>query len=63
MLHNLLLDVIANKTIFDKDVLDGVYCTTAGIFSKYNTPLCFVGGNCSLQVNIEITLYNFRDLM
>ena len=41
---------MTNKTIFDKDVNDGVYCTTAGVFSKFNQPLCFVGGNCSLQV-------------
>jgi len=45
---------MGNKTIFDKDVNDGVYCTTAGVFSKFNQPLCFVGGNCSLQVYINI---------
>jgi len=50
-------DVMSNKTIFDKDVNDGVYCTTTGIFSKFNQPLCFVGGNCSLQVKYNFSIY------
>jgi hypothetical protein len=48
-----------NKTIFDKDVNDGVYCTTAGVFSKFNQPLCFVGGNCSLQVRQKLILFRY----
>jgi Bardet-Biedl syndrome 2 protein len=42
-------DVLNNKTIFNKDVMDGVYCIATGNFSNYTCPLCIVGGNCSLQ--------------
>lgn len=42
-------DVIENKTIFNKEVEDGVYCIITGIYSTFSMPLVIVGGNCSLQ--------------
>jgi Bardet-Biedl syndrome 2 protein len=42
-------DLLENKTLFDKDILDGVYCLTSGYFSNFNFSMCIVGGNCSLQ--------------
>jgi Bardet-Biedl syndrome 2 protein len=42
-------DVIANKTLFNNELLNGVYCMTTGVFSKFNYPLCLVGGNFLIQ--------------
>jgi Bardet-Biedl syndrome 2 protein len=42
-------DITNNKTMFDKEILDGVYCLTTGMFSNFSYPICLVGGNCSLQ--------------
>lgn len=42
-------DVIDNKTMFNKDINDGVFCIISGIFSTFSNPLAIVGGNCSLQ--------------
>lgn len=41
-------DIKINKTVFDKDVMEGVYCMVSGMYSSYPTPLCIVGGNCSV---------------
>lgn len=41
-------DIKINKTVFDKDVMEGVYCMVSGMYSIYPTPLCIVGGNCSV---------------
>ena len=41
-------DIKINKTVFDKDVMEGVYCMVSGMYSNYPTPLCIVGGNCSV---------------
>jgi Bardet-Biedl syndrome 2 protein len=42
-------DIVKNKTLFNKEINDGVYCLASGIFSNYTFPICLVGGNCSLQ--------------
>lgn len=41
-------DIKINKTIFDKDIMEGVYCMVYGMYSNYPKPLCIVGGNCSV---------------
>ena len=47
-------DIINNKTLFDKDVIDGVFCMTCGKFSNYTMPLCLAGGNCNI-IGVDIT--------
>ena len=42
-------DVIENKTLFNNEVDNGVYCAISGMFSTFDNPLVIVGGNCSLQ--------------
>ncbi|MCQ2817668.1 MAG: hypothetical protein MJ252_10425 [archaeon] len=41
-------DIKENKTMFDKEIMDGVYCIISGMFYNYSDPLCLVGGNCSV---------------
>ena len=47
-------DIMNNKTLFDKDVIEGVFCMACGKFSKYTTPLCLAGGNCNI-IGVDIT--------
>ena len=49
MVKSFNIDIQNNKTLFNKDVLDGVYCITTGTFANFNNPLCIAGGNCSIQ--------------
>ena len=48
--HILAYDVEKNQDIFFKEVSDGVSTIGVGILESISpTPLCFVGGNCSIQ--------------
>lgn len=42
-------DVLSNKTVFNKEIDDGVYCLTTGSYASFQKPLVIIGGNCSLQ--------------
>jgi Bardet-Biedl syndrome 2 protein len=42
-------DIAGNKTLFNNELLNGVYCMATGVFSKFNYPLCIVGGNFLIQ--------------
>lgn len=42
-------DIIENRTVYNNEVENGVYCLLSGIFSTFTSPLVIVGGNCSLQ--------------
>lgn len=37
-----------NKTLFNKEIMEGVYVMVTGLYSNYKEPLCIVGGNCSV---------------
>jgi hypothetical protein len=57
---NYYIDITNNKTLYNKDVPDGVYCITTGMFANYSDPLCLTGGNCSIQVR---KVFDIRDLI
>ena len=42
-------DLQQNKTLFNKDIIEGVYCIICGMYSSFNVPLCIIGGNCSVM--------------
>jgi Bardet-Biedl syndrome 2 protein len=42
-------DVLENKTIYNKEIEDGVYCLITGSYATFQKPLVIIGGNCSLQ--------------
>ena len=42
-----------NKTLFDREITEGVLCMACGRFSNFNEPLCLAGGNCNI-VGIDI---------
>ena len=41
-------DLQTNKTFFNKDIIEGVYCIICGMYSSFTVPLCIIGGNCSV---------------
>jgi hypothetical protein len=55
MVLSINLDISNNKTLFNKDVPDGVFCITTGMFANYSDPLCLTGGNCSILVKFLLT--------
>lgn len=42
-------DFLENRTIFNKEIDDGVFSMVFGAYSNFQKPLIIVGGNCSLQ--------------
>ena len=49
----LCYDIMENKTLFDREITEGVLCMSCGRFSNFNEPLCLAGGNCNI-VGIDI---------
>ena len=49
----LCYDIMENKTLFDREITEGVLCMACGRFSNFNEPLCLAGGNCNI-VGIDI---------
>mmetsp|Transcript_123238 Transcript_123238/g.299352 ORF Transcript_123238/g.299352 Transcript_123238/m.299352 type:complete len:716 (+) Transcript_123238:125-2272(+) len=45
----MVYDVEENADLFFKEVHDGVHVITFGNLTAVNTPVCVVGGNCSIQ--------------
>ena len=50
----LCYDIMQNKTLFDRDITEGVLCMSCGRFANFKEPLCLAGGNCNI-VGIDIT--------
>ena len=46
-------DIMENKTLFDKEITEGVLSMTCGKFSSFVEPLCLAGGNCNI-VGVDI---------
>jgi len=42
-------DIGTNKTLFNNEILSGVYSITSGVFSKFSYPMVIVGGNFLIQ--------------
>ena len=42
-------DIMNNKTLFDKEIAEGVFCMTCGKFASFPMPLCFVGGSYHVE--------------
>ena len=49
----LCYDIMENKTLFDREITEGVLCMSCGRFSNFKDPLCLAGGNCNI-VGIDI---------
>ena len=49
----LCYDIMENKTLFDREITEGVLCMACGRFSTFTEPLCLAGGNCNI-VGIDI---------
>mmetsp|Transcript_9454 Transcript_9454/g.21644 ORF Transcript_9454/g.21644 Transcript_9454/m.21644 type:complete len:710 (+) Transcript_9454:98-2227(+) len=47
--HILAFDVEENKDVYMKEVSDGVSAVVVGSVQGQTSPLCLVGGNCSIQ--------------
>ena len=41
-------DLHLNKTLFDREIMEGVFCVICGMYYSFNDPLCIIGGNCSV---------------
>ena len=41
-------DLQENKTLFDREIIEGAFCIVCGMYSSFTVPLCIVGGNCSV---------------
>ena len=46
-------DIMENKTLFDREIPEGVLSMTCGKFSSFIEPLCLAGGNCNI-VGVDI---------
>ena len=46
-------DIMENKTLFDREITEGVLSMTCGRFSSFTEPLCLAGGNCNI-VGVDI---------
>ena len=46
-------DIMENKTLFDREIAEGVLSMTCGRFSTFKEPLCLAGGNCNI-VGVDI---------
>ena len=49
----LCYDIMENKTLFDREITEGVLSMCCGRFSNFKEPLCLAGGNCNI-VGIDI---------
>ena len=49
----LCYDIMENKTLFDREITEGVLSMSCGRFSTFTDPLCLAGGNCNI-VGIDI---------
>ena len=49
----LCYDIMENKTLFDREITEGVLSMSCGRFSNFTEPLCLAGGNCNI-VGIDI---------
>ena len=49
----LCYDIMENKTLFDREITEGVLCMCCGRFSTFTEPLCLAGGNCNI-VGVDI---------
>ena len=50
----LCYDIMENKTLFDREITEGVLSIACGRFASFKEPLCLAGGNCNI-VGIDIT--------
>ena len=46
-------DLNSNKTLFDRDIMEGVYCMVYGQYSSYPEPICICGGSYNI-IGIDI---------
>ena len=46
-------DLNQNKTLFDRDIMEGVYCMIYGQYSSYPEPICICGGSYNI-IGIDI---------
>ena len=46
-------DIMENKTLFDREITEGVLCMVCGKFSSFKEPLCLAGGNCNI-IGVDI---------
>ena len=46
-------DIMENKTLFDREITEGVLSMACGKFSSFKEPLCLAGGNCNI-VGVDI---------
>jgi len=46
-------DIMENRTLFDREITEGVLSMTCGRFSSFTEPLCLAGGNCNI-VGVDI---------
>jgi Bardet-Biedl syndrome 2 protein len=46
-------DIMENRTLFDREIPEGVLSMTCGKFSSFKDPLCLAGGNCNI-VGVDI---------
>ena len=46
-------DIMENRTLFDREITEGVLSMTCGRFSSFKEPLCLAGGNCNI-VGVDI---------
>ena len=46
-------DLMENRTLFDREITEGVLSMTCGKFSNFLEPLCLAGGNCNI-VGVDI---------
>ena len=46
-------DLNQNKTLFDRDIMEGVYCMVYGQYSSYPEPICICGGSYNI-IGIDI---------
>ena len=46
-------DIMENKTLFDREIAEGVLSMACGKFSSFKEPLCLAGGNCNI-VGVDI---------
>ena len=46
-------DIMENKTLFDREITEGVLSMVCGKFSSFKEPLCLAGGNCNI-IGVDI---------
>ena len=46
-------EIMGNRTLFDREIAEGVLSMTCGKFSSFIEPLCLAGGNCNI-IGVDI---------